>query len=136
MLSHNLTAKQALKSTLCIHQQKTRNNTPGSVLLIKRTKSAWVIPYNDITPTTAHCTRSAIPMVRHHLVAQQVLNLFAVPTHVTLLPAFTLACMALPSQLPTTVNFKHFANSVEYPLIGKTISSYKKSMHNPTTAEV
>ncbi len=33
-------------------------------------------------------------------------------------------------------NFKHYANPKVHPVTGKTISSYKKLMHDPATAEV
>ncbi len=36
MQAHNPTAKRALKNTTCIHQQKTRANTPGGVPMIAR----------------------------------------------------------------------------------------------------
>jgi hypothetical protein len=38
------------------------------------------------------------------------------------------------AKLPT--NFEHYANPMVHPVTGKTISSYKKLMHNPATAEV
>jgi hypothetical protein len=33
-------------------------------------------------------------------------------------------------------NYAHFASLMVYPVTGKTISSYKKLMHNPATVEV
>jgi hypothetical protein len=34
------------------------------------------------------------------------------------------------------VNMEHYANPMVHPVMGRTISSYKKLMHNPATAEV
>jgi hypothetical protein len=34
------------------------------------------------------------------------------------------------------VNMEHYANPMVHPVTGRTISSYKKIMHNPATAEV
>ncbi len=40
-----------------------------------------------------------------------------------------------PRHLPH-INFEHYANPMVHPITGKTISSYKKLMHDPATAEV
>ncbi len=37
---------------------------------------------------------------------------------------------------PMPIKFEHFASPMVHPVTGKTISSYKKLMHNPATAEV
>jgi hypothetical protein len=34
------------------------------------------------------------------------------------------------------INFEHYANPMVHPVTGATITSYKKLMHNPATAEV
>ncbi len=34
------------------------------------------------------------------------------------------------------INFKHYANPMVHPVTGKTISSYKKLMHDPAIAKV
>ncbi len=34
------------------------------------------------------------------------------------------------------IDYEHYANPMVNPVTGKTISSYKKLMHNPATAEV
>ena len=43
-------------------------------------------------------------------------------------------CDAAPPLLH--INFKHYANPMVHPVMGKTISSYKKLMNNPATPEV
>jgi len=34
------------------------------------------------------------------------------------------------------MKFEHYANPMVHPITGETISSYKKLMHDPATAEV
>jgi hypothetical protein len=34
------------------------------------------------------------------------------------------------------IHFEHFTSPMVYPVMGQTISSYKKLMNNPATAEV
>jgi hypothetical protein len=34
------------------------------------------------------------------------------------------------------INYEHYVNTMVHPITGRTISSYKKLMHNPATAEV
>ena len=34
------------------------------------------------------------------------------------------------------VDIEHYANPMVHPITGRTISSYKKLMHNPATAKV
>jgi hypothetical protein len=34
------------------------------------------------------------------------------------------------------INYEHYANPMVHPVMGRTISSYKKLMHDPATAEV
>jgi hypothetical protein len=38
--------------------------------------------------------------------------------------------------LPFAHRFKHYANLMLHPVTGETISSYKKLMHNPATADI
>jgi hypothetical protein len=34
------------------------------------------------------------------------------------------------------INFEYYANPIVHPVTGRTISSYKKLMHDPATAEI
>jgi hypothetical protein len=43
---------------------------------------------------------------------------------------------ALLKHAKVPINFEHYANPTVHPVTGRTISSYKKLMHNPATAEV
>ncbi len=38
--------------------------------------------------------------------------------------------------LPFAHHFKHYTNPMVHPMTGETISSYKKLMHNPMTADM
>jgi hypothetical protein len=43
---------------------------------------------------------------------------------------------ALLKHAKVPINFEHYANPMVHPVTGRTISSYKKLMHDPATAEV
>jgi hypothetical protein len=43
---------------------------------------------------------------------------------------------ALMKYTKMPIDYEHYANPMVNPVTGKTISSYKKLMHNPATAEV
>jgi hypothetical protein len=43
---------------------------------------------------------------------------------------------ALLKHAKVPINFEHYTNPMVHPVTGRTISSYKKLMHNPATAEV
>jgi hypothetical protein len=62
MKSHNLMAKQAVKTTPLVHQQVTRKNTPRGVPLIQRAGKHTAINNDNATPAIATQTRSTIPM--------------------------------------------------------------------------
>ena len=43
---------------------------------------------------------------------------------------------SLLKHAPLPVNCEHYANPMVHPVTGKTISSYKKLMHDPATADI
>ena len=43
---------------------------------------------------------------------------------------------ALMKYAKMPINFEHYTNPMVHPVTGRTISSYKKLMHNPATAEI
>jgi hypothetical protein len=49
---------------------------------------------------------------------------------------FTLRNLIQRAVLPFAHHFEHYANPSVHPLTGETISSYKKLMHDPATAEI
>ncbi len=142
MASRNPTAKQNIRGTPLVHKQHTRNNTPGGVPLIRRTKLAATEDAHA-TPAVATRTRSRIPMARTRLVSQHALNLLTMTETFRDTNRYTPrsfkrthnAQLKCPRRLPH-INFEHYANPMVHPITGKTISSYKKLMHDPATAEV
>jgi hypothetical protein len=51
-------------------------------------------------------------------------------------PALTPRVFANPASPSPSINFEYYANPIFQPTTGKTISSYRKLMNNPATAEV
>ncbi len=49
-------------------------------------------------------------------------------------PSHTPRALMKYAKMP--IDYKHYANPMVHPMTGETISSYKKLMHNPATAEV
>jgi hypothetical protein len=115
--------------------KELRYNTPGGIPLIKQTLLPTVAD-DDITQAVATWTRTAILMARLRLVSQHALNAL------TLATTFSPPSASIPHVLRETappmlhINFEHYANPILHPVMGQTISSYKKLMNNPTTAEV
>ena len=141
MQSRNPTAKRQL-----VHRRLTRNNTPGGVPLIERTKLPPIIEDDDVPQPhkgISTRTRSRVPVARSRLVSRHALNFFAltaafsvppgpIPTVFTPRPKID---REDPFEHPHThINLEHYANPMVHPVTGKTISSYKKLMHDPATA--
>ncbi len=73
---------------------------------------------------------------RQHLVTQQAINGLAIHEMATADTTFT-APSLLPHANPShSPHFEHYASPMVHPVTGKTISSYKKFMNDPATAEV
>jgi hypothetical protein len=120
MESCNPTAKRSLKVTPCIHQQLTRNNTSGGVLLITRVKLARIIEEDDeVTPAIATLTWSAIPNVRARLVSQQALTVTTMNKTFNPPLAFALRVLAGPTPTFPSINFEHYANPMVHPVTGR-----------------
>ena len=151
MQSRNPTAKRNIKSTTLVHRRQTRNNTPGGVPLIERTAPTPIIEDTTIrnhTPTApgkgiSSRTRSRIPTARSRLVSRHALNFFALTAafsvpqgpHTTFDRRPHIKCVDPFTPPHTHINLEHYANPMVHPVTGKTISSYKKLMHDPATAE-
>ncbi len=111
----NLTAKQKLKDTPCVHQQITRNNTPG-------------INADPIAPATYVPIQSKAWI---QIVMQHTINLLMYTERDLCNHAFNpipLLQSAIESDL---MHFEHFACTKVHPVTGKTISSYKKLCTRP-----
>ena len=87
-------------------------------------------------------TRSRVPVARSRLVSRHALNFFALtaafsvpqgPAHSFVTPKFDPAASFQHHQ--RHIDPEHYANPMVHPVTGKTISSYRKLMHDPATAE-
>jgi hypothetical protein len=117
--ARNPTAKQNMKETPCLHCRFMRNNTPGVVA--SPVAPALYVPI----PGGA----------KQHLVMRHAINLLMTNKQVACNRVFTPTPL-----LPLVVkweppHFENFACPMVHPVTGKTISSYKKLMHNLTTAK-
>ncbi len=117
--AHKPTAKRKLKEMPRVHHRVTRNNTLGIVA-----SPVAPAPY-VLIPSGA----------QQRIVMQHAINLLTSNKQDVCNLAFT------PTSLLQSVierdppHFEHFACPMVHPVTGKTISSYKKLMHDPATAE-
>jgi hypothetical protein len=78
-----------------------------------------------------------LPSYAHQcIVTQHALNVLITAEHDNIKIIFTPnSLLAANVQTMRDVNFEHYTSPMVHPVMGKTISSYKKLMHNPATAE-
>ncbi len=151
MQSRNPTAKRALKKTVRPHRRVTRNSTPGIVpvpTLIEpvfpffpkvrfiednpQRRSKW-----NTIPAKPPQTYMAIPRgAWQRLVTQQAINLLTIQEEVSLDMMYTPQAMMNKCTQVLPTMFEHFARPMVHPIMGETISSYKKLMNDPATAEI
>jgi hypothetical protein len=82
-------------------------------------------------------TYTAIPRgARQRLVTQQAINVLTIQEEVSLDTMYTLQAMMNECTQVLPKMFEHFASPMVHPLTGETISSYKKPMSDPATAEI
>jgi hypothetical protein len=141
LYAQNPTAKQALKSTPRLHNCETRNNTPRAVPLIQRTNTptpAWRIsPQKVAQGTPPPLTRISLPSCTHQcLVTQQAINVMTICKMATVGTIFTHPALISHAKTYHAPHFKHYASPMVHPVTGKTISSYKRLMKDPVTAEI
>ena len=88
------------------------------------------VPYHATTSTPIS-TRA-----QQRIVTQQAINVLTIKEQATSERIFSPRC--LEQHLPTTgpTNLKHYANPMVHPVTGETITSYKKTMKDPATAEI
>ena len=132
MTSRNPTAKRALKNTPRLHRRQTRNNTPGIVPVVDFSQPNATVP-------PRRSTRVMPSMARQRLVTQHAINALTISECINYMDAFTPRCLLTDDDVrPTdpTLHAEHFASPMVHPITGETITSYKKLMHDPATAEV
>ena len=138
MQARNPTAKRTIKQTPRLHNRTTRNNTPGAVPLISRPST--IPPPRRTSPrtnaTSGMVTRHAIPTrARQQLVTQQAINVLTIRELATADTIFTPRKLITHAATAPPPRFEHFASPMVHPVTGETISSYKKLMNDPATAE-
>jgi hypothetical protein len=150
--SRNPTAKWALKTTPRIHQRDTRNNTPRALPLITKrrrdrdndaqghrrlprikAKLALSTPFTTPSPTKI----TPIPCgARQRVVTQQAINVLTIQEKVSTNRAFTPTALMEFTVTHRPTKLEYYANPMVHPVTVETISSYKKLMNDPATAEV
>jgi hypothetical protein len=90
---------------------------------------------NKSIKTPRHSNRLTLPRLHNmHLISQKAIAQLLMTEQTNNMTHYTpskLHAYRLPPQ-----DFKHYAMPMIHPITGKIISSYKRLMNNPTTAEV
>ena len=73
---------------------------------------------------------------RQRIVTRQAINVLTVYKEVNANTTYTPRCLIKHVKKGLPVMFEHFACPMVHPITGITISSYKKLMNDPATAEV
>ncbi len=141
--SWNPTAKRALKDTLHLHQCVTRNSTPGAMPAINRTHTgnpspAWCVSLWTKTTIIAAPTMTMAMPSRWWLClfTQQALNVLTTRELAAADTIFTPQALLPFARNQTAPCFEHYASPMVHPIMGEMMSSYKKLMNNPATAEI
>jgi hypothetical protein len=80
---------------------------------------------------------TAIPRgARQPIVTQQAINVLTIQEEVSMDTMYTHQARMKEQAKVLPTMFEHFASPMVHPTMGETISSYKKLMNDPATAEV
>jgi hypothetical protein len=147
-LTRNPTAKRDLRATPRLHRRTTRNNTPGinpSPILMEpipvipghtaRGRQRQELPTRVQPRRGPRATRTAIPSgAQQRIVTRHAINLLTIKEAASFSTIHTPRKLVQHAKIP--INLEHYANPMVHPVTGRTISSYKKLMNDPATAEV
>jgi hypothetical protein len=136
-----------LRNTPRLHRCITRNNTPG-ILPVQNMVPPTPTPTTPaarqerpLKPTRIQprrgprSTLTAIPSgAQQRIVAQHAINILTLKEQASFYTIHT--PRALMKHAKMRVDIEHYANPMVHLVTGHTISSYKKLMHDPATAEV
>ncbi len=92
-----------------------------------------------MTPFTAPSPTKFTPIpsgARQRVVTQQAINVLTIQEKVSINRVFTPTALMEFAVMHGPTRFEHYANPMVHPVTGETISSYKKLMNDPATAEV
>jgi hypothetical protein len=96
-------------------------------------------PQQTQAQTRAYTPQTCVPLpscTQQPIVTQHAINALTTAEHDNINLVFTPnSLIAANVQTRHDVNSKHYASPMVHPVTGETISSYKKLMHNPATAE-
>jgi hypothetical protein len=128
MKSCNPVAKRTLKAMPQLHRRVTRNNTLG------------IVPMPPVVPTVPQLvvvkTYHPISSGAHsRIVTQHAINALTKSTIEKCQDIFAPHVLSKAAPLRTAIQPEHVACPMVHPITGKTISSYKRLMNNPATAE-
>ncbi len=70
------------------------------------------------------------------MVTQQAINVLTIEEKVSTDRVFTPTALMEFAVMHGPTKFEHYANPTVHPVTGETISSHKKLMNDPTTAEI
>ncbi len=146
-------AKRNLIKDTRTHRRITENNTPGAVPAIQRVAPALILPDTRPAPATRRSNRvsttkspvTIIPPYRMlggetrasaRLISQLALNAMKMQEALTPPTAFTPRKFVPIAYKENVPNFAHFALPMVHPTTRDTISSYKRLMNDPETANV
>jgi hypothetical protein len=129
-----------------------QNNTPGGLPLITRQvrdshnkvqghrrslRIRQAIALSTISAIPPPVTFNPIPSgARQRMVTQQAINVLTIQEQVATNEAFTPNSLMQFVVMHGPTKFEHYANPMVHSVTGETISSYKKLMNDPATAEV
>ncbi len=79
--------------------------------------------------------RTPVPLgARQRVITRHAINVLALHEQALCDTRYTPRSLVQHAKMP--INYEHYANPMVHPVMGRTISSYKKLMHDPATAEV
>jgi hypothetical protein len=160
MKTRDPTAKTNLIKTTRMHQRKTRRNTPGALPAITRVVPSVIAPDTNppgprrqstrvrtqATDAPINCTPEPIiilppyPVPRTRastrLISQQALNVLTMRKAIDAPKIFTPQHFRRKAYKDHIPNYAHFASPMVHPKTGETITSYKRLMNDPDTAEI
>ncbi len=96
-----------------------------------------MVAMSTILATPPPVTFTPIPSgARQRVVTQQAINVLTIQEKVATNNAFTPKTLMEFVVMHGSTKFKHYATLMVHPVTGETISSYRKLMNDPATAEV
>jgi hypothetical protein len=158
-MANNPTSTRVLQTKARTHLRKTRANTPRALPKIMQATLIEPIPAipsppppsaehtciikardacvmsTKSTKTPQRSNRLALPQLHNtRLISQKAITQLLVTEQTSNMTHYTPSKLHDYRLLPQ--NFKHYTMPMIYPITGKIISSYKRLMNDPATAEV